>query len=143
MARCPTFFDRGRRHGLPWTTLTWALKGAVGFKTLHLDRMAAEGTHFTDFYVAQAVCTASRAALMTGCYPNRLHMQGAYNHTSRDGIADDKRLLPLRLLFSPSRPCCGCDTIIKFDHAQTQTLDDVGVSGCAVTAFANVLCKVK
>ncbi len=69
-------------------------QGARGFKTPNLDRMAAEGTRFTDFYVAQAVCTASRAALMTGCYPNRLGMQGAYNHTSRDGMADAEWLLP-------------------------------------------------
>jgi arylsulfatase len=70
------------------------VQGARGFKTPHLDGLAAEGTRFTHFYVAQAVCTASRAALMTGCYPNRLGMQGAYNHTSRDGIADDEWLLP-------------------------------------------------
>ena len=69
-------------------------QGARGFKTPHLDRMAAEGTRFTSFYVAQAVCTASRAALMTGTYPNRLGMQGAYNHTSRDGIHDDEWLMP-------------------------------------------------
>jgi arylsulfatase A-like enzyme len=69
-------------------------QGAKGFQTPHLDRMAAEGTRFTRFYVAQAVCTASRAALLTGCYPNRLGMQGAYNHTSRDGIADAEWLLP-------------------------------------------------
>lgn len=69
-------------------------QGAKGFKTPHLDQLAAEGTRFTHFYVAQAVCTASRAALMTGCYPNRIGMQGAYNHTSRDGIADEEWLLP-------------------------------------------------
>lgn len=70
------------------------IQGAIGFKTPALDRLAQEGTRFTDFYVAQAVCTASRAALMTGCYPNRLDMHGAYNHTSRDGIADEEWLLP-------------------------------------------------
>lgn len=69
-------------------------QGAAGFKTPNLDRLAAEGTRFTNFYVAQAVCTASRAALMTGCYPNRIGMQGAYNHTSRDGMADEEWLLP-------------------------------------------------
>lgn len=69
-------------------------QGARGFKTPHLDQMAAEGTRFTQFYVAQAVCTASRAALMTGTYPNRIGMQGAYNHTSRDGMADEEWLLP-------------------------------------------------
>jgi arylsulfatase len=69
-------------------------QGARGFKTPHLDRMAAEGTRFTQHYVAQAVCTASRAALMTGAYPNRLGMQGAYNHTSRDGMHEDEWLMP-------------------------------------------------
>ena len=42
--------------------------GAEGYSTPNLDRMAKEGRVFTDFYVAQAVCSASRAALMTGCY---------------------------------------------------------------------------
>jgi arylsulfatase A-like enzyme len=53
--------------------------GCFGSKipTPNLDRMAREGARFTDFYVAQAVCTASRAALMTGCYSNRVSMQGA------------------------------------------------------------------
>lgn len=69
-------------------------QGARGIATPNLDRLAKQGTRFTDFYVAQAVCTASRAALMTGCYPNRLGMHGAYNHTSRDGIADSEWLLP-------------------------------------------------
>jgi len=46
--------------------------GATGFQTPHLDRMAAEGMRFTHFYSAQAVCSASRAGLMTGCYPNRV-----------------------------------------------------------------------
>ncbi len=56
--------------------------------------MASEGTRFTSFYVAQAVCTASRAALMTGCYANRVSMSGALNHTSRTGIHPDEVLLP-------------------------------------------------
>jgi arylsulfatase A-like enzyme len=69
-------------------------QGARGFKTPHLDRMAAEGTRFTSFYVAQAVCTASRAALMTGAFPNRVGLQGALNHTSRNGIHDAEWLIP-------------------------------------------------
>ncbi len=75
----------------------WAdlgVQGAKGFRTPQLDRLAAEGTRFTRFYVAQAVCTASRAALLTGAYPNRLNLQGAFNHTSRDGIHEDEWLLP-------------------------------------------------
>lgn len=68
--------------------------GAQGFATPNLDRMAREGTKFTSFYVAQSVCTASRAALMTGCYSNRVGLSGALNHTSPTGIAADEVLLP-------------------------------------------------
>ena len=46
--------------------------GAKGFKTPNLDRMAAEGTLFTDFYAGASVCTPSRAALLTGCYATRV-----------------------------------------------------------------------
>jgi len=68
--------------------------GGKGIRTPNLDRMAREGMRFTDFYVAQAVCTASRAALMTGCYPNRVGLQGALNHQSPIGIHEDETLLP-------------------------------------------------
>lgn len=68
--------------------------GAEKIKTPNIDRLATEGTKFTSFYVAQAVCSASRAALMTGCYANRVGMQGALNHTSKEGIHPDELLLP-------------------------------------------------
>ena len=48
--------------------------GSAVNRTPHLDRMAAEGRKFTNFYVAAAVCTPSRAALMTGCYAQRVDM---------------------------------------------------------------------
>lgn len=67
--------------------------GAQGIATPNLDRLAAEGTRFTSFYVAQAVCTASRAAMMTGCYANRVGLSGALNHTSATGIAPGEVLL--------------------------------------------------
>lgn len=46
--------------------------GAEGIKTPELDKLAAEGRRFTSFYVASAVCSPSRAALLTGCYPVRV-----------------------------------------------------------------------
>src|SRR5262245_35078793 len=64
--------------------------GARGIQTPNLDRMAKEGIRFTDFYVAQAVCSASRTALLTGCYPNRVGILGALGPTSKHGIHDDE-----------------------------------------------------
>ncbi|QDV23319.1 sulfatase family protein [Aureliella helgolandensis] len=63
-------------------------------RTPNIDSLAKQGTQFTDFYVAQAVCSASRAALMTGCYANRVGMAGALNHTSPTGINPQEELLP-------------------------------------------------
>jgi arylsulfatase len=68
--------------------------GATDIKTPHLDRLAAEGSRFTSFYVAQSVCTASRAALMTGSYANRVSMSGALNHLSPTGLHTREKLLP-------------------------------------------------
>ena len=42
--------------------------------TPHIDRMAAEGMKLTQFYVAAPLCSPSRAALLTGCYPKRVGM---------------------------------------------------------------------
>jgi len=61
--------------------------GAKGYSTPNLDRMAREGVKFTSFYSAQAVCSASRTALMTGCYPNRLGISGALGPHSKIGIS--------------------------------------------------------
>src|SRR5690554_2606417 len=41
-------------------------------KTPNIDALAREGMIFTDFYAASPVCSPSRGALMTGCYPNRI-----------------------------------------------------------------------
>lgn len=64
--------------------------GAKGFVTPNLDRMAREGIRFTDFYVAQPVCSSSRTALLTGCYPNRLGIVGALGPRDRHGIGDSE-----------------------------------------------------
>lgn len=62
--------------------------GAKGYTTPNLDRMAAEGVRLTSFYAAQAVCSASRTALLTGCYPNRVGILGALGPSSKIGISD-------------------------------------------------------
>ena len=48
--------------------------GSEHVTTPRIDQMAAEGSRLTSFYVAAPVCTPSRAALMTGCYPKRIDM---------------------------------------------------------------------
>lgn len=50
--------------------------GAKDIRTPNLDRMAKEGTRFTDFSVTSALCTPSRAALMSGKYPGRVGLAG-------------------------------------------------------------------
>lgn len=67
--------------------------GSPDIDTPNLDRMAAEGIRFTDFYVGQAVCSASRASLLTGCYPNRIGILGALNPSSTIGINAKERTI--------------------------------------------------
>ena len=64
--------------------------GSERADTPRLDQMAAEGRRFTSFYAAQAVCSASRAGLLTGCYPNRIGILGALGPAARHGIHDDE-----------------------------------------------------
>ncbi len=67
--------------------------GAKGYTTPNIDRLAAEGRRFTNFHVAQAVCSASRTALLTGCYPNRIGIHGALGPKSGHGIHQDEMTL--------------------------------------------------
>ena len=60
--------------------------GATKFETPHIDSMAKEGLLFTDFYVSQAVCSASRASLMTGSYAERVGVQGALSPWEVGGL---------------------------------------------------------
>src|SRR4029450_4686388 len=62
--------------------------------TPRLDRMAAEGVKLTSFYVAQAVCSASRAALLTGSYSNRVSISGGLYHTADYGLNLDEVTIP-------------------------------------------------
>ena len=60
--------------------------GDTCYPTPNFDRMAKEGRKFTDFYVTQAVCSASRAGLLTGCYNVRVGIMGALGPKSNIGI---------------------------------------------------------
>ena len=71
-----------------------SLTGAIGYETPHLDQMAAGGIYFSRYYSPQAVCSASRAGLLTGCYPNRIGFAGALSHSSKYGISAEEETIP-------------------------------------------------
>ncbi|MEC9476153.1 MAG: sulfatase [Planctomycetota bacterium] len=60
--------------------------GSEEIPTPHIDRLAAEGMRFTDFYVSQPVCSASRSSLLSGCYANRVGISGALVPSSKIGL---------------------------------------------------------
>lgn len=65
--------------------------GSQKIKTPNIDRLAVEGRKFTSFMVASPVCTPSRAALMTGCYPKRVGMhQHVLFPASKKGLHPDE-----------------------------------------------------
>ena len=61
--------------------------------TPNLDRLADEGRKFTNFIVSSAVCSASRAALMTGCYHRRVGITGALGPGANIGLHPDEETI--------------------------------------------------
>ena len=70
-----------------------SVTGASGYKTPNIDRICVEGMRFTHYYSPQAVSSASRAGLLTGCYPNRIGFSGALGPGSKVGIADSEETI--------------------------------------------------
>ncbi len=64
--------------------------GSPDIATPYLDQMAKEGARFTNFYVSQPVCSASRASLLTGCYSNRISIHNALNPYVKRGLHRDE-----------------------------------------------------
>ena len=64
--------------------------GSETVKTPHIDKMAEEGAILSSFYVVAPVCTPSRAGLMTGCYAQRVNMNGILISGSRRGLNPDE-----------------------------------------------------
>mgnify|MGYP001044497410 FL=1 len=60
--------------------------GAKDFETPHIDQMAKEGALLTQYYAPQAVCSASRAGILTGCYPNRIGIHNAFMPEAKKGL---------------------------------------------------------
>jgi arylsulfatase A-like enzyme len=96
-----TFFacNQNKRDALPNIVLIFTddqgygdvgCYGATGYQTPNIDKIASLGMKFTNFYSAQPVCSASRAGLLTGCYPNRIGVSGALFPTHDIGINDSE-----------------------------------------------------
>lgn len=85
--------------------------GGQHVSTPRIDQMAAEGSRLTSFYVAAPVCTPSRAALMTGCYPKRIDMATGSNF----GVllaGDTKGLNPAEITIAEVLKAAGYRTAI-------------------------------
>lgn len=65
----------------------------MGYKTPNIDRLALEGMRYTNFYAAQPISGASRAGLLTGCYPNRIGFAHAPNPGCPYGISDEEETI--------------------------------------------------
>ena len=64
--------------------------GAKDIATPNLDRLAAEGVRMTSFYAPHSTCTATRAALMTGCYAQRVSLPTVLFPNSKQGLHADE-----------------------------------------------------
>jgi len=67
--------------------------GGGPYQTPNIDKLAAQGLRFTDFYAAQPICTASRSALLTGCYPTRIGISGAIDHNAKFALNPDEQTI--------------------------------------------------
>jgi arylsulfatase A len=81
--------------------------GSTTIKTPNIDRMAEEGMRLTDFYVASPICSSSRAALMTGCYPVRVGLgKGVLRPDSNRGLNPDETTVAELLQAEGYATCC-------------------------------------
>lgn len=80
--------------------------GATVARTPNIDRMASEGMQFTDFYVGCAVCSGSRASLMTGCHYQRLSVRRVLFPHSQKGLHPDEVTLADMLKDAGYRTAC-------------------------------------
>ena len=72
--------------------------GGTPYHTPNINKLAGEGMRFTNFAVAQATCSASRAALLTGCYPNRIGISGALSPDATIALNPEEETIPKRRL---------------------------------------------
>ena len=95
--------------------------GGKHVSTPRIDQMAVEGTKLTSFYVAAPLCTPSRAALMTGCYPKRIDL--AYGSGFAVLLAADKKgLNPDELTIAELLKSAGYKTCLLYTSPSPREL---------------------
>ncbi|MES2777347.1 MAG: sulfatase [Bacteroidota bacterium] len=67
--------------------------GGFPYHTPNINRLANEGMRFTNFYVSQAVCSPSRSSFLTGCYPNRIGLNGALSPTAEIALSPEEETI--------------------------------------------------
>ena len=67
--------------------------GSENIETTNIDKLARDGVKLTSYYAAQPVCSASRGAILTGSYPNRIGIHNAFGPNSNSGINHDEYTL--------------------------------------------------
>ena len=82
-----------------------SVTGACGYKTPNIDRLCAEGMRFTHYYSPQAISSASRAGLLTGCYPNRIGFSGALFPSAKVGLSSSEETIA-DVLKKKDYACC-------------------------------------
>lgn len=75
-------------------------------RTPNIDRMAAEGARFTNFYAASSLCSPSRAALLTGRYPVRMNIPSVLFPNDTRGIPETETTMPQMLRSGGYRTAC-------------------------------------
>ena len=94
----------------------FSFSGALGYQTPNIDRLACEGMRYTQFYAAQPISGASRAGLLTGCYPKYSKNATTPPPSSGNGIWElQKNSCPFSTdstsgTASPTRMTCGHTT---------------------------------
>jgi len=67
--------------------------GGFPYHTPNINKLAAGGMRFTNFYAAQATCSASRSAFLTGCYPNRIGINGAFSPDNKIALNPEEETI--------------------------------------------------
>ncbi len=66
------------------------ITGAFGYQTPNINKMVSQGMFFSHYYAPQAVCSPSRAGLMTGCYPSRIGFGTNVGPNSNRGLSTEE-----------------------------------------------------